>query len=302
MVNDVPVLVPAFRRRESLAVVLEGLTRATNSRIPTRIVVAHDGPKSPDDFSNRDCREYLAGVALDGVDVLARERNLGLSVNIRSAVDQLTAEHGAVIVVEDDLAISPHFYDYMVHQLDRHASDDELFSVSGYSFARWGTGKFRTYRLPMISSWGWATWDASWKQSNRRHAADMLERLSTGEERDLGRRFDVGGSYPYSELLAAWDRGDVDSWAIEWYASQFALGGQSVFPSRCLCVHQRVGEATNRDVPPLAEQRLFTSSSPNTGRAPYSSHHAAVVRASLRARKIPKPLNLASWMSARIRR
>ncbi len=297
MMTDVPVLIPAFRRQQSLARIIDALTHPGNSMVPKTIVVAHDGPKVPNDVSNLECRSYLNSLRVEGLSVLARERNLGLSMNITDGVRRLASEFGSVIVVEDDLMISPFFYEYMTHQLRQHSSNPDLFSVSGYSFARWSSGQFRTYTLPMISSWGWATWQSAWARHDPKYAVEILDRLSTGTERDLRHRFDVAGSYPYSNLLEAWGRGEVESWAIEWYASQFCASGQSIFPSRSLCAHQRVGEATNRDVPPLAEQRLYMRQPGHLGEALSSSRHATMVRASLRARRIPKPLNLASWLA-----
>ena len=84
--------------------------------------------------------------------------------------------------------------------------------------------------LPLISSWGWATWRRAWRLLVPDFSA--LEQL--GADAVLRRRFDLDGAYPFYELLERQGRGEADSWAVRWYLSVFLLGGLTLFPSASL--------------------------------------------------------------------
>ena len=48
------------------------------------------------------------------------------------------------------------------------------------------------------------------------------------------RKFDFNNSYPYTEMLKAQIRGEVDSWAIRWYASALVNDKLTLYPGRSL--------------------------------------------------------------------
>jgi len=84
--------------------------------------------------------------------------------------------------------------------------------------------------LPMISSWGWATWGRAWRyfDPDLGGLGDVLENPAVRQ------RFDLDDSYPYSWLLAELRAGRVDSWAVAWYLAVFRQQGLTLFPSRSL--------------------------------------------------------------------
>jgi hypothetical protein len=132
-----------------------------------------------------------------------------------------------VIVIEDDLLLSPGFLSYMNKSLALYANEDAVLQVSGYIFeapalARAGTAVF----LPFTTSWGWATWRRAWSHFDP--AAKGWGRLQT--EPDLRRRFNLDGAYDYATMLERQMHGKRDSWAIRWYWIVFSMGGLVLFP------------------------------------------------------------------------
>ena len=68
------------------------------------------------------------------VTVIEAEENKGLAKSIIGGVTKILEEYGNVIVVEDDLVLSPYFLQYMNGALDYYKEDQKIWSVSGYSF------------------------------------------------------------------------------------------------------------------------------------------------------------------------
>ncbi len=103
--------------------------------------------------------------------VIMREERMGLKKHILSCGD-LTGEYGGIIMLEDDLYVSPLFYSYTCAALSKVKDDDKVAGVSLYShkfnvFARFpfeavddGYDNFY-FRFP--SSWGQAWTFDQWK-------------------------------------------------------------------------------------------------------------------------------------------
>ncbi len=65
--------------------------------------------------------------------IIEQKKNLGLKAHILSCGD-LSEEYGAVIVLEDDLIVSPFFYDYALQSLEVYKEDLNIAGISLYTF------------------------------------------------------------------------------------------------------------------------------------------------------------------------
>jgi hypothetical protein len=177
--------------------------------------------------------------------MVEREANLGLGASVIAGVSQVCREHGRVIVLEDDLVLAPTFLEYMNAALERYRNAADVYAVSGFMYPVQVPDGVDALFMPFVSSWGWATWQRAWAAFDEAAAG----RQTVERSWRLRRRFDLGGSYPFSELLDAQRRGVVDSWAIRWYLSVFQRGGLSLFPARSQVENRGFGSgATNCDV------------------------------------------------------
>src|SRR3546814_16835656 len=66
-------------------------------------------------------------------------------------------QHEAVIVIEDDLLLSPYFLKYMNDALYHYRDDQRVASIHGYSLPP-DRPLPETYFLKGADCWGWATW------------------------------------------------------------------------------------------------------------------------------------------------
>jgi hypothetical protein len=86
----------------------------------------------------------------------------------------------------------------------------------------------QSYFLPPGGCWGWGTWKRAWDFFE----ADGEFLLSKIISENLCSKFDFDDSYPYTALLVKNNIGQVDSWAIRWYASNFICGKKELHPSK----------------------------------------------------------------------
>ena len=66
--------------------------------------------------------------------VIERESNLGLAASIINGVSQQLQLHGQLIVMEDDLVVSPFFLSFMNEGLRRYVNDERVASIHGYMY------------------------------------------------------------------------------------------------------------------------------------------------------------------------
>jgi len=225
-----PVAVFAYRRAGHLRRALDSL--AANPEAPqTDVFVFCDGAKGPRDAAAVAAARAVARAAsgFRSVEVIERGSNLGLAQSLIAGITQIVEARERVIVVEDDLVLSPHFLAFMNDALTLYADDERVASVHGYVFPV-RRALPETFFLKGAECWGWSTWRRAW----RRFDPDAAARLRQIRERRLEREFDLDGAYPYTRLLELQARGKVDSWAIRWRASCYLAGLVTLYPGRAV--------------------------------------------------------------------
>ncbi len=163
------------------------------------------------------------------VTILKRKKHFGLADSIIDGVTTIVNQYGRIIVLEDDMVVSPYFLEYMNEALDQFVEDNRVISVHGYVYPV-DIKLPEAFFLPGADCWGWATWRRGWEifNPNGQYLLDELVR------RHLIQEFDYNGAYPFSNMLKAQVKGANDSWAIRWHASAFLAGKLTLYPGRSL--------------------------------------------------------------------
>jgi hypothetical protein len=197
----------------------------------------------------REVRAYIRTITgFRSVDIVERERNWGLANSIIDGVTTVVNQYGRIIVLEDDLVVSPNFLDYMNAGLNQYENEDRVMQISGYMFPLASDLKEDAIFLPFTTSWGWATWDRAWKCFDP--TCGVWPDIVADDAKV--RAFDLGGMYPYSSMVEAQFRGEIDSWAIRWYMSVFAHNGLVLFPRRTLVYNSGLeGSGTHGEGPTI---------------------------------------------------
>lgn len=177
------VVIPAFRRAFALRRLLEWV-RAADHPPETRFVVSLEGGSLPE--VRQVAERFQASRA--GVEIMSRDERLGLRDHILACGD-LSLEHGAVIVLEDDLVVDRYYYRYASRALDAYAADPAVGGIAlyGYEYNELGELPFTpldngwcTFPLQVPCSWGQAWTREQWLEFRkwyRDHHREGLERL-----------------------------------------------------------------------------------------------------------------------------
>ncbi|MBS1613909.1 MAG: hypothetical protein JST49_13890 [Bacteroidetes bacterium] len=120
--------------------------------------------------------------------IIEHAENLGLKQHIINC-SGLSMQYGSIIMLEDDLMVSPLFYQYAMQALNHYSGHNQIAGVSLYSYAVTENGflpfypmadGYSNYFMQLPSSWGQAytaqQWQgfAQWYSSNQQSNANVL--------------------------------------------------------------------------------------------------------------------------------
>lgn len=225
--KSTPVAVFAYNRPEHLAKTLEALSKCR--RIEECIVYIHcDGSGNPEHEPFVEETRIVANkyAKINDWNVIERLDNLGCDRSIINVVTDLCNEYGEVIVIEDDVYVSPAFISFMLESLDHYKNISNIFQIAGFSYSNKRLSRSDAFFLPLTTSWGWATWSRAWKSFE----INYVEALNSLNSMDFRQNFDLDGSYPFSQMLIDDISGLQNKWDIWWYFCVFRNHGLVLYP------------------------------------------------------------------------
>ena len=225
--TQAPIAFFAFNRPEHAARSLRALAANPDAAKSTlRIFI--DGPRNADDLerveSVRNVARHTRGFA--DMEVHAAGANQGLFAAITSGVGHVLRTHDRVIVVEDDVEVSPCFLTYMNTALSRYRDEARVGSIHGYTPPIPGLPDY--FFLAGGDCWGWATWNDRWPLFEP-NPATLLRALA---ERRLLRAFIASHGAQSLLQLVRRAQGRSQSWATLWHASLFLAGRHTLHPGK----------------------------------------------------------------------
>lgn len=231
MISPAPIALFAYNRPAHTRRLVASLQRNALARA-SELVVFSDAPKAAGEVEQvGQVRRFIGQIdGFRSVTLVERERNLGLARSIIDGVTAVVGAQGRVIVLEDDLTVTPHFLEFMNRALETYADAERVIQVSGYMFPVPVAVEEDALFLPLTTSWGWATWRRAWRWFDP--AAEGYARLKADPE--LRRRFNLGGAYDYFSLLEDQLAGRVDSWAVRWQLVAFLREALTLYPRYAL--------------------------------------------------------------------
>lgn len=231
--NPAPIVVFAFNRPDHLAHTLRALAACAEAPL-SHLTVCCDGARRADEEARvREVRAVAASATgFASVQVVERERNFGLAASIIDGVGNQLAHNDRVIVIEDDIVVSPHFLRFMNEALALYEHDEQVASIHGYTYPV-REPLPETFFLRGADCWGWATWARAW----RHFRADGQALLDELRAQSLTHAFDLDGAYPYTRMLEDQIAGRNNSWAVRWHAACFLRGMLTLYPGQSLVVN-----------------------------------------------------------------
>lgn len=220
-----PVLLFAYKRLDTVTKTVSALKENFLAK-DTELFVFSDGSKSNGDVEKVELvRDYLDKIeGFKKVHINKAETNNGLANSIMQGVSEVLRSHKSCIVLEDDLLTSANFLNFMNEALNTYESNEQVFSISGFTFPiqRHGYYQFDAYFHPRGCSWGWATWANRWK------AIDWKLLDTKKEQRNISQTKTLGTDFP--SLVKKYQKRAIDSWAVPWSYYQYKKGMLTLYP------------------------------------------------------------------------
>jgi hypothetical protein len=159
------------------------------------------------------------------VTIIKQEKNKGLADSIISGVTEIVNRYGKIIVLEDDLVTSPYFLTFMNDSLNFYQNKNNVWHVSGWNYPIDTKGLPDTFLWRTMNCWGWATWSDRWDYFEKN--TDKLIESFTLDEINA---FNLDGYENFWGQVLANKKGEINTWAIYWYATIFKNEGLCLNP------------------------------------------------------------------------
>lgn len=228
-----PLVVFPYNRPQHLQLTLEALGRCVGySECPLYIFC--DAPKSAKDFIGTRAVQAVAHawVGMHGGTVIERKENYGFR-NITEGITEICAKYGRVIVIEEDIVVSPDFLTYMRLSLDKYESDSRVQLISGYILPDTQPPLPSTFFLPTPFIWGWGTWQRVWENYSW-HPKGCEEFLKDSEK---CYRFNYKNGRSFSDMLKraiTCNPPGSYTWDVQLAYTIFSQNGLALHPSHSL--------------------------------------------------------------------
>lgn len=241
--SPAPIALFVYNRPEHTRQTLESLS-GVRGFAPERLKVFADGPP-PAASTNllRSIEKTRAVVKAFSpkIAVVESPNNLGLGASILRGVANVFERHDAIIVIEDDLAFSPGFLEYMDAALDCYRDLPRVMHVSGFMFPV-DVPLPETFFYRPTTCWGWATWKHKWQKL----IADPVELYRKVWPHKYA--FNLEGAYDFFAQIENNAANGLETWAILWQATVFLENG--------LCLHPGASLVLNRGMDGSGENSL----------------------------------------------
>lgn len=237
-----PILLFVYNRPQHVKRALGSLLQ-NREAAASDLYVFSDAARSVEDAAAVEMvREEIADIqGFRSVSVVERNENFGLARSIIEGVTSIVNRYGRVIVLEDDLVVSPYFLRFMNDALEVYKDEPRVGHIQACDFIQ-SAALPDTFLIKWTGSWGWATWQRAWELFNP-NGQELLDQLC---ERRLTKQFDFNGKYGFTRMLRQQIEGKNNSWAIRWNASLFLADVLSLNVGRSLVSNEGLdGSGTN---------------------------------------------------------
>lgn len=160
------------------------------------------------------------------------KQNKGCRLGPIFGITDMLKHYESVIILEDDIVVSPYFLRFMNAALKFYKNYQSVFSISGFNLPENRMPLPDNYDYDVYVSlrqqnWGWATWADRWAQVdwNKNYITEFLKNKHQVEA--LNR-----GGDDLSKMLKEELDGESQAWDIQFSFAQFYYHAVSIIPCR----------------------------------------------------------------------
>jgi len=154
---DIPIVIAAYNRPASLSRLLASLQKAQYTNT-VQLIISIDGGGDKGVLKTAEAFQWPFGEK----EIIHHKENLGLRRHILSCGD-LSRDYDGIILLEDDLYVSPQFYNYAQQAMPYYREDDAIAGIALYAHGFNETASFPFYPfldgsdvffMQLACSWG----------------------------------------------------------------------------------------------------------------------------------------------------
>lgn len=234
-----PLAIYVYNRKDKLERTLKSLEKNVFAE-NTDVYIFSDAPKKESDIKKvNEVRDYLnkyaeTNRAFNSIQLIIRDKNMGLANSIISGTNDIISRKGKVIVVEDDMVCHPNFLKYMNEGLDFYEDDMRYGSITAYTERVPGLKKYDhdIYVSEKAECQGWATWKNRW-QGVDWELSDFDDYLRNKKDRRHMQSLQID----LDDMLIRKKHERISSWVVIWCYSLMKRGMWTVYPKDTLTYH-----------------------------------------------------------------
>ncbi|MBR2715584.1 MAG: glycosyltransferase [Ruminococcus sp.] len=164
---NIAIVTIAYNRPDSLSRLLDSLNRVDYEGHDVTLIISIDYSGDDSVYRLAHSFEWKFGEKK----VIQHTVNLGLKKHVLTCGD-MVKDYDAVIVLEDDLIVSPAMYSYTIRAVEKYKNDDNIAAIAlyskGFSETAWkpfvpAVSCYDTYFVQTAESWGQVWMRDSWK-------------------------------------------------------------------------------------------------------------------------------------------
>jgi hypothetical protein len=228
-----PLVLFAFNRPLHTKRLLESVAKSSIAKETTLIAYIDSPIEIKDLIPNQEVEKIIKNfLGFKSIVVIRRGCNFGLSKNIIGGITDVLNAWKSVIVLEDDLIVSPNFLEYMNDALNYYENKKNVWHISGYTEYFGSDDLDKSFFWRTMHCWGWATWADRW-QFFEKNTDSLLEKFNPSMINNLN----LDGAINFWDQVILNKKNKIDTWAIYWYAT--------IFLNKGLCLNPYVSHVRN---------------------------------------------------------
>ena len=231
---NAPVAIFVYNRLDNTQTTIQHLQKCAEAK-DTDVFVFSDGGKDKLSWSKVNAvRDYLHTVkekaeqqhSFKSFSIIERPENVYLERNITEGIAYVLERYDRIIVLEDDIVVSPYYLRYMNEAFELYKETPRVMHVAGFSNLDLKDTPF--YFTSHMSGWGWGTWRDRWNTYFKHFETEeeALEGFSPEDQNAI----QYGGVFP---CLRSLKRRPIP-WDICWEMAIYKAGGLCLTPGHTL--------------------------------------------------------------------
>lgn len=231
---DIPILLITYKRPASTQKIIDQIKKIN----PSNIYISSDAPKTDSDYGKcMETRKMFDEKNWDdtvNIFKLFQEKNLGVGLGPKAAIDWFFENNEMGIILEDDILPSVDFFHFCKELLIKYETNDTIMHINAMNFL--GSKKVTNdsyYFSRITAPWGWATWRRSWKLYDF-NMADLHSYIKKIEIPDFYKKEFIN----YKKILDNHkNTSELFAWDYQWLYCVLKNQGMSIVPSKNLALN-----------------------------------------------------------------